>query len=537
MIKSHFLYVLFLFLLGSCAIQSNPGGGPVDKSPPIVLEETPPNGSIWFTEKEIAVRMDEYVMLKSAAQELIISPPLDETPDVNLKGKTVLIKLKEELADSTTYTIQFGNAIADITEGNVLKDYQYVFSTGGEIDSLGLTGHIFDSYSKEAVEDIKILIYQSENDSGIFKEKPRYFARSNKAGEFRFQNMRAGKYQLFGIEDLNRNYYYDPGERIAFWGQDIILQSDTQGFQLQLFTNSAGKLKLIGSEGVKPGKSVFYFNKTYKDGEISLLNPQEGDSLFFASNSEKDTIYAWTNRENPDTNQFRVKVGYAKYDTITVRYKNLKESSKPSIDVFKRNDYYGLSSKIYIRSSEPIIFIDTSRIIIYEDSNVVSKRFSFKRNEDNPLLINISENFGPGKNYRIYINKNSFRGTSGRNNDSILINFMIRGETDLGAIAIKLMPSELRKDKSLIVELLNSRKKTVRRETILGDGEKEVGFKNLVPGNYSFRFILDANNNGHWDSGNIEDRIQPEGVYYLNQKVELKANWEILDLKFYLPEN
>ncbi|MCK7536284.1 MAG: Ig-like domain-containing protein [Marinilabiliales bacterium] len=51
-------------------------------------------------------------------------------PDIRLKGKSLLVSWDEELADSTTYTFYFQDAIRDNNENNPIPNYQYVFSTG-----------------------------------------------------------------------------------------------------------------------------------------------------------------------------------------------------------------------------------------------------------------------------------------------------------------------------------------------------------------------------------------------------------------------
>ena len=52
------------------------------------------------------------------------------------------MKLKDTLESNTTYSMNFGNAIRDVNEGNIMKDFTYVFSTGPYIDSLELTGNV-----------------------------------------------------------------------------------------------------------------------------------------------------------------------------------------------------------------------------------------------------------------------------------------------------------------------------------------------------------------------------------------------------------
>ena len=56
-------------------------------------------------------------------------------------------------------------------------------------------------------------------------------------------------------------------------------------------------------------------------------------------------------------------------------------------------------------------------------------------------------------------------------------------------------------------------------------------FRDLNPGSYYARIILDANNNGIWDTGDYEKGIQPEMVCYSPKAYELKAFFEVDDLE------
>ena len=134
--------LLTAFLAQRCANAVAPTGGPQDTTPPKVVEALPENQSINFTGKKIEITFDEYITLENANQNVMISPPLSEKPDIKLKNKTVVIKFKEDLAPNTTYTINFGSSIKDLHEGNLFTDYVYSFSTGDHIDTLRIAGKV-----------------------------------------------------------------------------------------------------------------------------------------------------------------------------------------------------------------------------------------------------------------------------------------------------------------------------------------------------------------------------------------------------------
>ena len=81
------------------------------------------------------------------------------------------------------------------------------------------------------------------------------------------------------------------------------------------------------------------------------------------------------------------------------------------------------------------------------------------------------------------------------------------------------------------VQLLSG-DKVVRQEPVVGG---KVVFDNVSPGTYYARLVLDANDNGQWDTGNFLQHLQPEEVYYYPKPMRLRRNWD-LDLSWNIYE-
>ena len=135
------IVIAIMLLMASCANRGQgPQGGPRDTIPPLVLEESPVNGTWLFQGKEIVVHFDEYIQLDDIQKNVMISPPQQNAPEIKAIGKRLTVKFQEDLQDSTTYTIDFGAAICDYNEKTPLQGYVYSFSTGEYIDSLSISG-------------------------------------------------------------------------------------------------------------------------------------------------------------------------------------------------------------------------------------------------------------------------------------------------------------------------------------------------------------------------------------------------------------
>lgn len=214
--------VLMALMFAACANMKAPGGGPKDVYAPQVMESDPPNYTTHFDAKRIELTFDEFVTVSDVTSEVFISPPLQNMPDIKTRKKSVIITIDEELHDSTTYSIFFGKAIKDLTEGNPMENYNYVFSTGDRIDSLSVIGEVVNAFDLKPREDVLVMLYEDNNDTIPFDSlpylvKPAYLTRTNPAGFFVINNLRGGDYMMFAISDINLSATYDQAdEEIAF---------------------------------------------------------------------------------------------------------------------------------------------------------------------------------------------------------------------------------------------------------------------------------------------------------------------------------
>lgn len=219
----YLLVLPLLALLMQCANPVMPTGGPRDEAPPRVVESDPPNFSTNFSGRTISITFNEFVSLKGLQQQLLISPPLDERPEFRLRGRTLQVRLFEDLKPETTYNIYFGDAIVDLTESNPLSDFSFIFSTGSALDSMDLSGNIRFAYDLKPPESAFAMLYLIDNDtlpldSLPYLVKPYYVTRTDKEGNFRFRNLKNERFKLFGLTDMNSNFRYDmAGEAIAFF--------------------------------------------------------------------------------------------------------------------------------------------------------------------------------------------------------------------------------------------------------------------------------------------------------------------------------
>jgi hypothetical protein len=221
-----FLSSAFIIIIGACAKISSPSGGPRDRTPPVVIKSVPVNGAKNFRGNKLEILFNKYVVLDNINDKFMVSPPMKKKPKVLIKGKAVEVEFDDKLKDSTTYTFYFQDGIRDLNEGNILQNYQFVISTGPVIDSLSVTGNIYNASDLEVPEKTEALLYSELADSAVVKHLPEYISRVDQDGYFRIDNVRPGTYRLYGLKDGDNSKNYNlPDEEFAFMDSTVVITS------------------------------------------------------------------------------------------------------------------------------------------------------------------------------------------------------------------------------------------------------------------------------------------------------------------------
>lgn len=221
-----FFYAIIPFaavFLASCANVVAPTGGPKDETPPIVLSSKPENGSTNFDDRTVRINFDEYVVLKDAQKNIMISPPPETHPNYRLNGKTLVIRFAEPLKENTTYSISLGEAVKDLHEENALVGYSLIFSTGDMIDTLSISGKVVQAQNLQPTEDIYAMLYKADSlpmDSVRVKPKkqrPDFVTLCDKNGNFSFHGLGDNKFFVFALKSNSTSLKYDHvTDEIAF---------------------------------------------------------------------------------------------------------------------------------------------------------------------------------------------------------------------------------------------------------------------------------------------------------------------------------
>ena len=200
---------LLLTAVAGCAKQGYPSGGPKDETAPKAVAAKPANESRNFAGRQFSIAFDEYVTVKDADNNILISPPMRQKPEFTTKGKRLVVKINDTLQPNTTYLFQFKGAIVDFTEGNVLPSFEYVFSTGERMDTMMLAGRVLNARDgKPWKEPVTVMAYKVKGDEPdgaldtvATTKQPDFITRSDKEGVFAFHYVPAGHYRLVALSN------------------------------------------------------------------------------------------------------------------------------------------------------------------------------------------------------------------------------------------------------------------------------------------------------------------------------------------------
>lgn len=234
------LLYISISLPSGCAQIGVPTGGARDSLAPVLLKANPALRTLQFTGNKITLNFDEYIEVQEIQNNLLVSPLPKTNPQVTFNLKTVTIRLKDSLLPNTTYSIQLGNAIKDVNEGNILKDFSYVFSTGNVIDSLTLAGNVLLAENGKVDSTISVLLYRNTADSAVQKTKPDFLTRLKGDGSFEFRNLPADDFNIYALKDGDGNKFYSiKTELFAF--SDSVVNTAATNKSINLFAYSQEK--------------------------------------------------------------------------------------------------------------------------------------------------------------------------------------------------------------------------------------------------------------------------------------------------------
>lgn len=517
-----------LVALSRCGRKGSPGGGPMDTTPPVLIRAEPPNNTTQFNANRIRLYFDEYIRLDDIQNQLIISPPLKNKPDITPMGgarKYVEIILKDTLLENTTYTFNFGQSIVDNNEGNPNNFLTYVFSTGDYLDSLSLRGAVADAYNLRPDTFISVLLHEIDTaftDSVIYNKIPYYLTNTlDSAVTFSLNNLKPGNYHLIALKDVGKNNVFDQGiDKIGFVADTITLPTD-EVYVLNLFREIPNYGVLPPSFSASNRIVMGYYGDT--PPVPSLLTPLP-DSIETKLTREpgKDSLNLWITPNTIDSLVITLRHPELETEIDTFTVKPISKARDSMLLSWDPGQNLNFTDTVFLRATLPIIRMDSSKFkMMGQDSLPIpitpvldtitnSVRIDFEKNPDQTYLIDVL----PGGVTDFFGDTNDTlrnRWSTGSSDDYGILRMLLTGQLEF----------------PIVIQLLDSKDEIVR--SLFIEQNTQIEFPSLRPGQYRIRLIFDRNKNGRWDTGDYMTKRQPERIIYYPGSIEIRANWEQME--------
>lgn len=525
-----FLVVALFLLLSNCANPVSLTGGPRDEqSPEIDSTLSTTNKQINFEKQDVELYFDEFIDIKDVFNNVVISPPLNKNPKIDKRGKKLTINFDEdeELKDDATYVINFGDAIRDFTENNILKNYRFVFSTGDYIDSLSISGNVVDVKTGKPVEDMNVMLYDNLSDTVVRTERPFYFSSTDKEGNFKIENLRADTFKLFALMDGNLNYLYDQDtEAIGFLDSFIIVGegSDTlsQRYEIESFVATP---EFSIKEKTVPNFGEIKLLFTASADEVEYKSSIEG--LEFIEEVDRDSLLLWY--DSPVDTGFNVIIyepNHDYHDTVSVRkYKRSDFINKQKLNLRSNTLAAGKklipSEQLKFKFSYPIKDFTMDSIGLIMDSTAMD--FKVLRDSLDARSIILESEWVQDSSYQLVFNDGSITDIYGHQLDSVMVKFEVMNAELLSNVHI--LYSELDSSTNYVVSIFDGSKQ-LRQSYISQSSTGKISFNQLIPKAYKLEVIKDENGNKRWDPGNYDTKRQSEFTF-TRELEKLRENWDL----------
>lgn len=585
----HWLAVLVLGLLATaCASIGRPEGGARDEKPPVFVSSNPAVGATNVKRQRVDLYFNENVQLEDAFNKVIVSPAQKDNARVSANGRHVTVELQDSLLPNTTYTIDFADAIKDLNEGNVLDGFTTYFSTGDTIDSLRISGMVFDARTLEPAQGMLVGVYSNLADTAIRTLPLERIARTNQLGQFTIHNLKAGDYHIFALEDMNRDFKWDRSENIAFYPMTVspYVEEITVVDTLRSSLNLDSLVDRRGYAYYPNDILLTWFNENYKPQylkdysrperariEIKMSTPADtlprltivspknkgltDDRWAIVQKTETlDSLQYWiTDTSVLATDSLMLAVEYLRTDTTdqltwrsdTLRFffkdpkvnnKDKKKKKKDDEDVgedsvpkIKFLDFK-IESKGAQEVNMPLKFASPQPIDSIDPAGI---HLAIKEDTlwiDVKGITLLTDTLNPLLDR--YIDYKWKPGATYKVTIDSAAVTNIYGIWN-NSIEQEFKVRELEEYSNLafnvsgldscgIVELLDKGDKVIATAPVV-NGKADLPYQN--PGTVYARLFIDSNHNGKWDTGNLIDSIQPEEVYYFPKKIVLKKNWDV----------
>ncbi len=312
---------------------------------------------------------------------------------------------------------------------------------------------------------------------------------------------------------------------------------------LRLFNENFSRRFLSKSERTDKTVKLFFNAPQEELPDISALNFDLAGTILQPS-AKNDTLTFWLQDSliaQQDTLKWQVTYPRTLAsgkdsivtDTLKLALRKKKADDKTKTEIsplyFKSNMAANFPANTALRLAfeEPVLSVDSSSVCLFRKKDTLWVEMPGALAKTGELLrYQLHAALEPGESYKLQLDSaavTSIFGNATRKYEAV---FKVRGLDEYAVLIVTLPPvfPEGALAENAVLQLLNASEAVVKEQKA---GEEETVIEFIEPGTYYLRLFIDENQNGIWDTGNVERQQQPETVYYFHDSILLRANWDV----------
>jgi hypothetical protein len=353
----------------------------------------------------------------------------------------------------------------------------------------------------------------------VYNEPPRYVGSTGDSLPiFNLNYLAGGSYRVFAIKDNNKNNRYDPYlDKIGYLPDPVILPNDSL-YLIELFKEKvafkASRPKLEGSNHFL----IPYESDIDSIPTIEIINRPDSLWTYVEKVSNKDSLNLWFRPAKFDSLQVVVR-SMISIDTFTVKPVKIAKDTLTLSSIYRGS--IPPFKSFSIGSSTPLAKINRNFISFFKQDSIPLDSIELSISKMNNRILESKLEPEENTSYRVSLLPGALEDHFGNTNDTVSIPFRFDKLENFGILKLQIEPIF---DSSIEVSLLDKEDQVIYQQPLDSLGQCE--FNAVKPGIYDIRLLFDANKNGRYDTGSFLNRIRPERILYLNESIEIRANWE-----------
>jgi hypothetical protein len=510
-------------LLWGCAQIRMVEGGPKDTIPPVLLASDTPDSLLNWKGQGFELTWDEYIAVQNVVDQITFSPPLQYPLNVLAKGKKVVVSWSDTLRSETTYQVDFGNSIVDITEGNPAS-LTRIWSTGGVLDSLELSGSVINGWTGQAVDQAVVQLLLSPFDLEKVN-KPSYQVKTNKEGRFVFHCLPASSFYLLAFEDKNKSGRWEEGEWLDT-DMNLWMTSQENTDISCVISQNVGAEPKIGEITVdSAGWAAWKWDPRWSMPQFEPSSEDEKwENNWTIERSGDSVLVTWVGNVDNAFHPLKLKFENGMTDSISVPV---------FIERWERNPYFEKvkERKVIANQSFALPLPYPSSGVQWSKWKWISENENEKGSGEVPVVVVKKDNYAvistkgflPGKYALEILPKAVFYQDLEWITDTIVYTIHVLGSEDIGQLQVK---SALSPDFWWSLTDEKGKVQTISGEQLMNKGIE------AIPGTYILRVVEEKENPQYWDGMNWKRQTEAEIVHVFPQPIVIRANWnQVLDWK------